>query len=224
MTQIAVMQPYFVPYPGYFRLFAEADLFVVYDCVQFPRRGYVHRNQLPDSGGEAQWLTLPLRAAPQETLVRDLEFADDSIDLLEDRRRKFPSLNSMPPEWERLFAEARGPLLPWLSSTLSLTCNMLGLQCPMVHSSSLNIPAHYRGQDRIIEICKTLGATRYLNAPGGKELYSEEDFGNAGIALTFLAPYSGSSWSVLYDLCTDGGARLSEGLKQTNTAFQKGSS
>ena len=58
-TTIAVMQPYFVPYAGYFRLFAATDLFVIYDCVQFPRRGWVHRNQLPGANGQPNWLTLP---------------------------------------------------------------------------------------------------------------------------------------------------------------------
>ena len=43
MTTVAVMQPYFMPYAGYFRLFAAADVFVLFDCVQFPRRGWVHR-------------------------------------------------------------------------------------------------------------------------------------------------------------------------------------
>ena len=63
MTTIAVMQPYFVPHAGYFRLFAASDLFVVFDCVQFPRRGWVHRNRLPDAQGRARWLTLPLSKA-----------------------------------------------------------------------------------------------------------------------------------------------------------------
>ena len=45
-STMAIMQPYFIPYAGYFRLFAASDLFVIYDCVQFPRRGWVHRNKL----------------------------------------------------------------------------------------------------------------------------------------------------------------------------------
>ena len=57
------MQPYFVPYAGYFRLFAAADVFVAYDCVQFPRRGWVHRNRLPTATGMSDWLTLPVRNA-----------------------------------------------------------------------------------------------------------------------------------------------------------------
>jgi hypothetical protein len=45
MTTVAVMQPYFLPYPGYFRLFAAADQVALFDCVQFPRRGWVHRSR-----------------------------------------------------------------------------------------------------------------------------------------------------------------------------------
>ena len=60
---VAVMQPYFIPYAGYFRLFAASDLFVIYDCVQFPRRGWVHRNRLLDRSGKLRWLTLPLDRA-----------------------------------------------------------------------------------------------------------------------------------------------------------------
>ena len=63
--RIAIMQPYFIPYAGYFRLFQSVDLFVVYDCIQFARRGYVHRNQLPNFTDELSWITLPLAKAPQ---------------------------------------------------------------------------------------------------------------------------------------------------------------
>jgi WbqC-like protein family len=55
---VAIMQPYFLPYAGYSRLFAATDLFVVYDCVQFPRRGWVHRNRLVNTAG-AERSSLP---------------------------------------------------------------------------------------------------------------------------------------------------------------------
>src|SRR3979411_2469618 len=75
---VAIMQPYFIPYAGYFRLFAASDLFVIYDCVQFARRGWVHRNRLVDRGGTERWLTLPLQKAPRDVLIRDLRFAPDA--------------------------------------------------------------------------------------------------------------------------------------------------
>src|SRR5215471_17433056 len=86
---IAVMQPYFIPYAGYFRLLAAADLFVIYDCVQFPRRGWVHRNRLVDRSGTLRWLTLPLQKAPQDVLIRELRFAPDAGSLMAQRLRRF---------------------------------------------------------------------------------------------------------------------------------------
>src|SRR5262245_8911697 len=87
---VAIMQPYFLPYAGYFRLFAATDLFVIYDCVQFPRRGWVHRNRLVDHSGNERWLTLPLQPAPQTALIRDLRFPANVADLFAARLRAFP--------------------------------------------------------------------------------------------------------------------------------------
>src|SRR3954469_21286194 len=86
---IAVMQPYFIPYAGYFRLFAASDLFVIYDCVQFPRRGWVHRNKLIDGSGAERWLTLPLGKASQSALIMDLQFPPNAGQLLRQRLQPF---------------------------------------------------------------------------------------------------------------------------------------
>src|SRR6185437_7330472 len=90
MATIAIMQPYFIPYAGYFRLIAQADLFVVYDCVQFPRRGWLHRNKLLDAQGQEQWLTLPLTPAPQDVKICDLAFPPDAAERLAERLQPFP--------------------------------------------------------------------------------------------------------------------------------------
>ncbi len=202
MKTIAIMQPYFVPYAGYLRLFAQADLFVVYDCVQFPRRGYVHRNQLPDRDGNPQWLTLPLASAPRDAKINQIEFTTDAPDRLASQRRKFPSLEVLPEQWETLFAQVQGPLAPWLEQSLRITCEQLGITTPMRRSSSLAVPDHLKGQDRIIEICRQLDATTYVNAPGGRDLYDATDFSAHGITLTFLPAYDGPTWSILQALQT----------------------
>ena len=83
--RVAVMQPYFFPYAGYFRLLDVVDHFVVFDCVQFPRRGRVHRTQVPGPTGGVEWLTLPLASMPREVLIRDLAFAPAARARLDDR-------------------------------------------------------------------------------------------------------------------------------------------
>ena len=92
MTTVAVMQPYFLPYAGYFRLFAAADRVALFDCVQFPRRGWVHRNRLPNAAGDAAWLTLPLQQAAVEARISDLRFRGRRSGPASGFLRRFPVL------------------------------------------------------------------------------------------------------------------------------------
>jgi hypothetical protein len=211
-TSIAIMQPYFVPYAGYFRLLAATDLFVIYDCVQFPRRGWVHRNRLPDAQGRASWLTLPLAKAPQEVLIRDLAFCSEAETVLAERLRPFP----LPAERNAAFASLMAslsvidrPPVDYLVATLARTAQELRLPWRVLRSSSLAIAPELRGQDRILEIARRLGAKRYVNAPGGQLLYDRKAFEAAGIELRFLSDYAGPAWSVLWRLASEGAAALS---------------
>lgn len=202
--RVAIMQPYFLPYAGYFRLFAATDLFVLYDCVQFPRRGWLHRNQLRDAQGTAQWLTLPLCKAPQEALIRDLRFRDTAAADLEDQFRRFPALGlatAMP--LMKQLRDLSGTPLDHIERLLRFTAEQLGLPWRVLRSSSLGVDPALRGQDRILAIAGQLGATCYVNAPGGRALYNAESFDAAGIALRFLEPYQGPYASIAERLATE---------------------
>jgi hypothetical protein len=205
MTSVAIMQPYFLPYAGYFRLIAQTDVFVIYDCVQFPRRGWVHRNKLVDTRGEEQWLTLPLKHAPQDVLISDLAFTDDAADELAGRLRPFPVASrsgAHAPLLERV-RRVEGRPVDYIVGLLESACDLLGLKWNVVRSSSLAVPAEVRGQDRILAIAQRLGATQYLNAPGGRDLYDVEAFAAAGIELQFLDPWAGPGGSILQRIAED---------------------
>lgn len=217
-TSVAIMQPYFVPYLGYFRLFQRTDLFVIYDCVQFPRRGYVHRNQVPDRSGAAQWLTLPLAKCDQKTLIQDLQWRADDCATFASRIRQLAAdwpVQASPllcDEWLALLADFSGSVVDYLERTLAFVCHALSLQGHVIRSSSLGLDAGLKGQDRILEICRRTGATHYVNSPGGRELYQPEVFAQAGIELQFLEPFQGSHWSVAYRLLTEEKSRLVDEL------------
>lgn len=206
MTTVAVMQPYFFPYLGYFRLFAQSDIFVFFDCVQFPRRGYVHRNRMPrcppDGSVQAQhWLTLPLSSQPQETEIRGLRFALGTEDTWNARIAAFPWLVGAGEVYDMVRSiDERAPVVDYLIETLLFSAAKLGVQRDTVRSSELSVPQHVRGQARVIEIVKRLGGTRYINAPGGRELYDESAFHDARLSLSFLPPFKGSLNSLIYEL------------------------
>ena len=200
--RVAIMQPYFAPYVGYFRLFEAADLFVVYDCVQFPRRGRVHRNQLTDRLGRPQWLTLPLVKAPRDVLIRDLRIDRARFAEFLWSWRRFPAFDSAHPVL-RTFMHPSVNAVDYLERTLEATTALFNVTRPMIRSSALGIAAEHRGQDRVIEIAKTVKATHYVNAPGGRALYDASTFARHGLRLEFLSEYTGARWSVLQHILTE---------------------
>jgi hypothetical protein len=214
---IAIMQPYFIPYAGYFRLFQASDLFVIYDCVQFPRRGWVHRNRLVDARGMNRWLTLPLAKAPRDVLIRDLRFSPNAREVLAERLRPF-HLAAEDRDVEEILVAMRdvsGSPVLYLERLLEQVVRYFAFPWRVMRSSALGIPAASRGQHRILEIARQLGATDYVNTPGGTGLYNVDDFAEAGIKLHFLAPYPGPSSSILSRIIGEDREALAHEIRMT---------
>jgi hypothetical protein len=207
MSTVAVMQPYFVPYAGYFRLFAAADIFVMFDCVQFPRRGWVHRNRFLTLGGQLDWLTLPIQKCARETRIRDLVFAPGASARVADEIHRFTSLAEARKQGSDLIDlitdTGTGTVADYLCAQLARLTTMLGISRPIVRSSALDIDPIAHGQDRVIAVARALGATQYVNSPGGRALYEAREFGRHGIELRFLVPYTRSTDSILALLLTE---------------------
>lgn len=213
MTTVAVMQPYFIPYAGYFRLFADADIVCIFDCVQFPRRGWVHRNQLPGVAGQTRWLTLPLAKSPMNVRIADLAFAEDAVESLASRCGAFPFLRDIRhPLLEAMLAPS-GAVVPYLTNLLSIACREMSLPYNVMLSSSLQIPNAFTGQDRVLEICRQLKADRYINLSGGRRLYEAEKFAKQGIELALFEPWTGPNWSILYRLLTESAGQVAAGIR-----------
>ncbi len=192
---VAVMQPYFFPHAGYFRLLEQADCFVILDCVQFNRRGRVHRCQLPGTPEHPNWLTLPLRHQPRDVRIRDLAFAAEARAELDRRLKRMRWMHGPTGvAGQRIRQHLHAPLgdvVDFLDGGLRLVADLLELRSPVVRSSTLDIPAGLRGQQRIIEIVHRMKGTDYLNSPGGVRLYDPRAFDAAGLRLSFLPPYHG---------------------------------
>ena len=192
---VAIMQPYFFPYAGYFRLLAASDLFVIYDCVQFPRRGWVHRNKLIDASGEARWLTLPLEKAPQDVLILATgESPPNAAEELAERLRPFPAIAAGVAGTEHILGalrDVRGSPLEYLERMLEITATYCELPWRTLRSSTLDVPPEFRGQDRILEIARRLGATHYARECFGRPRLSTMPKLSARPASNF------ASWSTI---------------------------
>jgi WbqC-like protein family len=217
---VAIMQPYFIPYAGYFRLFAASDLFIIYDCVQFPRRGWVHRNKLLDAAGNLEWLTLPLVPAPRNVLIGDLQFPQGAAAEFGRRLRRFPLVQTQQAAEPVLTAlrDIRGTPVDYIEQMLSSIATYLSLPWATLRSSQLAIPVSFRGQDRIFEIIRRIGAHDYVNAAGGRALYDAHSFADAGIGLNFLIDYPGPTSSILTRILREDREALIADIKQSAVA------
>lgn len=187
--KIAIMQPYLFPYLGYFQLIRAVDAFVVYDDVNFINRGWINRNYILGNG-EKQRITLPLRSASQNKHINQIEIAGPHKILKNIRHgyAKAPHFANVYPVLEDIFAQTDKNLARFLDYQLRHICDHLGLRQQWYRSSALAKDNGLSGQDKILSICEELGATHYINVPGGKELYDQYSFEARGMTLSFIQP------------------------------------
>jgi hypothetical protein len=191
--RLAVMQPYFVPYIGYFQLMSAVDKIVLLDDVNFINGGWINRNRIAVEG-QPHWLTLPLVKASQNRLINEIEIIDDSSWKTKAMRtiglsyRNAPFVEQVLPFLSNLLKEAGGSLSVFLSWHLGQVAKLIGIDTRIEPTSAIYPKEKRSGQDRIIDICHQEGATSYVNLPGGKNLYDARLFASAGIDLLILQP------------------------------------
>lgn len=194
---VAIMQPYFFPYIGYYQMVHAVDTFVFYDDVNYIKGGWINRNRIL-MNGEPAYITVPLQGASPNKEIRE-------VGLMADRKKVLRTI-------EQVYRKA-----PYFAGTISLLEDVLTR--PFVHIGELakysviavmdhlGVKRDYRVSsrdfahtksmsraDRLIAITKECGSRRYVNAAGGSELYGKDHFLQHGVDLQFikseLQPYA----------------------------------
>lgn len=186
------MQPYFLPYVGYYQLISSVDMFVVYDNIQYTKKGWINRNRVLVNDKEA-YITVPLQKASDFLDIgqRQLSPDYDRRALLNRIRGAYLKAPFFDPVMDLITDVVTSPesnLFDYIHQSIAKTASYVGLQRPIVRSSEIDADHSLRGQDRVISICRALGADRYVNASGGRSLYSSSDFESNGITLSFIEP------------------------------------
>ena len=194
--KICVMQPYFLPYPGYYLLYKYVDVFVILDDVQFNRRGYVHRNKF-NINGNVKWLTLPLKKKSREVLINELDFDLKSEQILKFNKQIDIITNNKSMEVFKIdLLNFKIKPLHYINNLNNKITNILGISKKTILSSSLPTK-HLKGEGKIIQICKYLKANEYISLPGGKELYNQDNFKKNNIKLSFIKAFPGTKVSII---------------------------
>ncbi len=188
---LAIMQPYFLPYIGYMQLMSAVDTFVLYDDVAFINRGWINRNRLLINGQEYLF-TVPLKDASQNKRINEVQLADDPkwrgklLKTIEQGYRKAPQYATVMPLTEKIINFTTNSVAELIWASLVELNQYLGLTTRLVASSSVYNNVHLRAQERILDICRQEGATRYINPIGGQALYDKAGCAEAGVTLNFI--------------------------------------
>lgn len=191
------MQPYFLPYIGYYQLIAAVDKFILYDDVQFIRRGWINRNRILVNG-DVHLFTVPIKKAPRITPIDEIELDPESypkwraqfIKTVRHAYSRAPYFKETFDLLDAILSEPSRRLVELIYRSLKEITSRLEIDSLLVPSSKQYKNSDLRGQDRILDICAKEDAETYINAIGGRFLYKVEDFVSQGIDLRFLSSRS----------------------------------
>ena len=190
--KLAIMQPYFLPYIGYFQLIAAVDLFVVYDHIKYTKKGWINRNRMLQNGQDAMF-TVPLKGGSDALDICERELAADFnrgklLNQFKGAYQRAPFFAETFPLIEQIVRHADANLFGFLHHSLARICEYLGIATEIRVSSGIAIAPDLKGQDKVLGLCEAVGADIYVNAIGGLELYSKEAFRARGVDLKFIRP------------------------------------
>lgn len=188
--KLAIMQPYFFPYIGYFQLIAAVDVFIIYDDIKYTKKGWFNRNRMLKNGKDVMF-SLPLKSDSDSLDVRERELAADFsrgklLNQFIGAYRRAPYFAQTFPLIEQIMRHEETNLFRFLRHSIVRTCWHLGITTPIRISSGFAVDHGLKNQDRVLALCEAAGASAYVNAIGGMELYSRETFREKGIDLKFI--------------------------------------
>lgn len=189
--KIGIMQPYFFPYLGYWQLMNEVDTYVIFDDVAYIKRGWINRNQIK-LNGTSHRIGIQIQKASQNKkinelyLFRDEKETNNLIKSMELAYKKAPYYNQVTNLLRDVLDYEDNNLAVFLTYSIRRVAEYLGINPHFIISSEIEKDEKLKAQDKIIDICTRLGGDTYINAIGGRDLYTPEKFASKGIELLFL--------------------------------------
>lgn len=191
-TITGIMQPYFLPYIGYWQLINAVDVFVVYDNIQYTKKGWFNRNRFLQNGQDALF-SIPLKNDSDYLDVnqRFISFEYNKKKLIaqfQNAYNKAPYVKEVMPLIEKIIMFNDDNLFNYTFNSIKEICNYFDINTKIIISSSIDIDHSLKGSEKVKAICKALNADIYINTVGGVSLYDKEDFSQNELELKFIKP------------------------------------
>jgi hypothetical protein len=189
---VGIMQPYFFPYIAYFQLINAVDEFIIYDNIQFTKKGWINRNRILVNGTD-EYITIPLKKDSDFLDVKDRYLSQEwpnerkkILNRITESYRKASHFNIIYPIIERIMMYEDKNLFAFIFNSIKEVNQYLDIKTPLIVSSFISINHDLKAENKVIELCKARKAKTYINPIGGVELYNKETFKNKGLELKFL--------------------------------------
>lgn len=184
---IAIHQPDYIPYLGYFHKISQADKFIFLDDAQFSNDNMHNWNRIKTPSGEMR-LKIPVEYSFGDsiTAVRtkdELGWKQKHLKAMLMNYKKAAYFNEIYPEFERLLCEDYSSLAELNISLIGYICQRFGFRAELLRSSLMGSTAKKEG--RVIELCLKAGGDAYYSGLGAAAYQSEENFKKAGIVLKY---------------------------------------
>jgi hypothetical protein len=189
--KLAIMQPYVFPYLGYYQLIHAVDKFVIYDDVNFIKRGWINRNNILVNGS-ANLFSIPLKNASPNRLIKDVELAEDKkwqdkfVKTIEHAYKKAPFYHIVYPMIKDVIMAEDRYINKMAILSLKMVSEYLEIKTIFQYTSTTYDNNELKKHDRVIDICKKENADHYINPIGGMEIYTKDQFEEHGINLSFI--------------------------------------
>ena len=211
--RLAIMQPYFMPYIGYFQAIAAVDKYVLYSNLTFIKEAWMNRNRLLMRDGTIVLTTVPLKSKSSNTMIYDVEIDNSqpwknkflrTVQMCYSRKpyydEVYPLISDILAADYQLLKDLNAASIVAIARYLGITTQIESDNTRYLHMEEMlhNIEEDYstlpylektkpiRKVARVIEMCRCEGADHFINAIGGRELYSQEEFAQYGIQLNFV--------------------------------------
>jgi len=187
--RLALMQPYFLPYIGYFQLMAASSKFIVHDKIEHSKKGWVNRNRAFND----EMFTIPLKKHSDHCAIRDLKIADSWPAERNKILRKIRSFYGKTknfyfayPLIEDIFLYQEDILKHFLGHSIQRLKKYLKITTELRWASETFVSTDLKGIEMVKAYCQKHQAETYINAIGGQDLYKKEDFKAIGVDLKFV--------------------------------------
>lgn len=187
---IAIMQPYFFPYFGYFQLLHAVDTFVVADDLNYIKNGFINKNKILINN-EAKNFSLQLNKASQNRHINEISLRNNCKELLNKifhSYKKAPYFEATYALLSSMICDDESNLATFNTKTIKSVADYLGITTEVLYSSHINKDETLTFDDRIIDISTRLQKSCYINPIGGTSLYQHDRFKQHNLSLRFIKP------------------------------------